>query len=346
MRILFKIVILLIVLGSCSDEPVETVFRGLDTENGVFIACEGNFMYGNGSLSFYNSDKKNIINQIFYAKNNAPLGDVVQSLEISDNTIYIVVNNSGKVYIADVETLEFKNVITGLTSPRYIHFVSPDKMYISDLYSNYITVVNPSTLAVTGRINTGEHTSEQMVQTGRYVFVSAWSYDEYLLVIDTETDKMITKIKVPSQPKDLVVDRNDKIWVLSDGGNAWGTEGNQQPALSRIDPLTFTIEQIYRFDEGSVPAGLETGSTGDTLYYINMGIFKMPVDSRFLPEIPFIEAENKTFYSLAVNPENNEIYVADALDYLQNAIVFRYAQSGVLMDTFHSGINPSDYLFR
>lgn len=341
----FKILLLLFLFSACSDEPVETVFFDLETESGIFIACEGNFMYGNASLSFYNPESQKVTNQLFYARNNAPLGDVVQSLSLFQNRLFIVVNNSGKIYVVDAETAKYQGAVTGLTSPRYIHFISDEKAYVSDLYSTQITIIHPVTLEITGKIDLEEHTSEQMVQVGKYVFVSSWTDDEKILVIDTETDELIEIIEVPYQPKDLEVDKNGKIWVLSEGEYE-SLDENQEPALSRIDPTTFTIEQIYRFEPGTRPACLDMNSTSDTLYFLNRGVYKMPVDNRHLPDSVFRSSKNKLFYNLSVNPENNEVYVADAIDYTQNAVIYRYSASAEIIDSFRVGINPSDFLFR
>jgi DNA-binding beta-propeller fold protein YncE len=346
MKKLFKIAFLVLLITGCSEEPVETVFFDLDTQNGVFIASEGNFMYGNASLSFYNSEKKTVTNQLFYARNNAPLGDVVQSLARFGDSLFIVVNNSGKIYVADSETVEYLGTVSGLTSPRHIHFVSEEKAYISDLYANSITIFNPATLQVTGKIELGDHNSEQMVQAGKYVFVSSWANDEYILIIDSEKDELTQKIKVPFQPKYLETDKNKKVWVLSEG--SYDTTGEKEllPAVTRIDPETFTVEQIYRFPAGSQPASLEMNASKDTLFYILDGIYKMAVDERYLPDSVFLPAGNMLFYNLGVDPSANEIYVADAIDYAQDAIIYRYSQSGELIDSFKVGINPSCFLFR
>ena len=346
-RKIVYILFLSLFFAACTDEPVETVFFELDTKNGVFISCEGNFMYGNASLSFYNYETQNVQNNLFYARNNVPLGDVAQSMYINKNSLFLVANNSGKIYVIDPETAVFKGAITGLTSPRHILFVSEEKAYISDLYASHITVFNPITLEKTGQINlTEKHTSEQMVQVEKNVFVSSWSYDNKILVIDTETDTLVTEIEVPLQPRDLKVDRNNKIWVLSDGGFEGSPAGNEQPALTRIDPETFTVEKILRFPDEDNPYDLELNSSLDTIYFINKGIYKMAVNTKNLPDSAFIPGENKLFYSLGVNPNNNEIYVSDAIDYTQNAIIYRYSQAGVLTDSFKVGINPSDFLFR
>ncbi|WP_372947172.1 DUF5074 domain-containing protein [Mariniphaga sp.] len=345
MKHFLKITFVLALLGSCTNEPVETVFFDLDTENGIFIACEGNFMYGNGSLSFYHPEKKEVTNHLFQARNSAPLGDVVQSLAKHGKSLFIVVNNSGKIVVADSRTVEFKGIVSGLTSPRYIHFVSEEKAYISDLYASHINIFNPETLEISGTIDLEGHTSEQMVQIGKYVYVSHWENGEHIMVIDVETDEMVDKMKVPAQPKDLRVDKNGKIWALC-GGSYENSDVDSQPsALVRLDPETRTMEQIYRFSEGVFSSGLEMNAAGDTLYYLNKGLFKMAINSRHLPDSMFIPEKEKLFYHLAVNPENNEIYIADAIDYTQDAVVYRFSQSGVLKDSFKVGINPSDFLF-
>src|SRR6056297_2632372 len=85
-----KIIFLLFAGFACTEEPVETVFFDLDTEAGLFICCEGNFMYGNGSLAFYNPQTRKVTNRLFYARNNVPPGDVVQSLAAAGDLLYLV----------------------------------------------------------------------------------------------------------------------------------------------------------------------------------------------------------------------------------------------------------------
>ena len=264
-----------IFMFSCDEEPVETIYFDLAGREGVFITCEGNFMYGNASLSFYDKNEKKVYNQLFYARNNTPLGDVAQSISQYGNTIFMVVNNSGKIVGINPETAEFKGVISGLVSPRHIHFISGEKAYVSDLYARAICIINPVTFNVTGKINVSDgqqnyqrHATEQFVQVGNLVFVSCWSNDEYLLVIDTETDAVLDSIKTPLQPKDILLDKNEKIWVLCDGGFEGSPLGNEPPSLLRVDPITLTIEQKYVFAENlGFPSQLAINSTKDTLFF-------------------------------------------------------------------------------
>ena len=49
---------------------------------GLFVCNEGNFQYGNATLSYYNPKTKKVENEIFYRANAMKLGDVCQSMII------------------------------------------------------------------------------------------------------------------------------------------------------------------------------------------------------------------------------------------------------------------------
>ena len=53
------------------DFDIETSGRGL------FICNEGNFQYGNATLSYYDPTTKTVENEIFYRANAMKLGDVL-----------------------------------------------------------------------------------------------------------------------------------------------------------------------------------------------------------------------------------------------------------------------------
>ena len=104
-------------------------------KQGLFITNEGNFQYGNATLSFYDPAKDTVQNEIFFRANAMKLGDVAQSMLIKDDMGWVVVNNSHVVFAINTTTFKEVGRITNLTSPRYMHFVSDTKAYITQLWA-------------------------------------------------------------------------------------------------------------------------------------------------------------------------------------------------------------------
>lgn len=319
--------------------------------NGLFIVNEGNFQYGNASLSFYDPQTRRVENEVFCRANAMKLGDQAQSMTIHGGTGWIVVGNSHVVFAIDLTTFREKGRITNLTSPRYIHFVSDDKAYITQLWDNRIFIVNPRRYEVTGYIECPGMTpesgsTEQIVQKGRYVYVCCWSYQNRLLKIDTESDLVTAELEVGIQPSSLVLDRNGKLWTVTDGGYDGSPYGEQTPALIRIDPETFTIEQRFEMPYADSPSELHTDGTGSLLYWIDTDIWRMDADADTLPAKPFIPADGVLWYGMTVDPSSGDIYAADAADYMQQGTVRRYTSEGVLSDSFAAGVTPGAFCWK
>lgn len=318
---------------------------------GLFIVCEGNFQYGNATLSFYNPQNNSVQNEIFFRANTMKLGDVAQSMTIFNNTGWIVVNNSHVVFAIDTDSFREIGRIENLTSPRYIHFISDHKAYISQLWDNRITIIDPSSFSVTGYITVPDMPSvtastEQMVQWQNYVFVNCWSYQNRILKIDSETDKVVAQLTVGIQPNSLVIDKFNHIWTITDGGFEGSPYGYEAPALYCIDPDTFSILKVFTFNLGDSPSEIRINGTGDTLYWINNDIWRMDVSSSALPSVPFIPFIDTRFYGLTIDPLSDEIYVADAIDYAQQGMIYRYSHSGSLIDSFYVGVTPGAFCWK
>jgi hypothetical protein len=114
---------------------------------------EGAFGQGNGSISFLNTDSNTFSEDLYFAANNLPLGDVAQSISLYDNRAFIAVNNSQKMEVVSLENFgqcwtfsgfQFTNdaaidlLVTGSTFSTCqdcFNFVAPN--YFSACCSNY-----------------------------------------------------------------------------------------------------------------------------------------------------------------------------------------------------------------
>jgi DNA-binding beta-propeller fold protein YncE len=195
-----------------------------------------------------------------------------------------------------------------------------------------------------------QHSTEQMIAYKNLVFVNCWSYDNKILVIDSNSDRLVDSLEVFKQPNSMVLDKYNKLWVLTDGGFEGSPYGYEQPGLLKIDAETREIERSFRFALGEHPQKLAINPTGDTLFYLNRHAWKMSVNDKRLPEHAFITSENTSlyggFYSLGIDPATSEVYVGDAIDHRQNGIVRRYSQAGTLIDEFKVGISPGYFAFK
>ena len=125
------ILIISIALSSCMDDSViQTSPIDLFGSRGVFIVNEGNYLYGNSSLSYYDSDTKEIVNEIFSVANGIPLGDVAYSMKIRNGKAFIVVNNSGCIHVVDANTLQLEKTISGFSSPRHMLFIDDNRALV------------------------------------------------------------------------------------------------------------------------------------------------------------------------------------------------------------------------
>ncbi len=343
---------LCIVLTGCMSWDYELDDETFDAPaHGLFIINEGCFQYGNATLSFYDPQNSNIENEVFLRANGMKLGDVAQSMTVRDGKGWIVVNNSHVIFAIDVDTFKEIGRIENLTSPRCIHFVSDEKAYVTQLWDNRIFIVDPRRYEVTGYIEVPDMdmetgSTEQMVSIGRYVYCNCWSYQNRILKIDTETDRVVDCLTVGIQPNSLVVDRNNKLWTITDGGYDGSPYGHETPSLFRIDPETFSIEKEFRFRPGQSPSELNVNGDGSRVYWINDDVWQMDVDAVRLPVSPLIRYRSTKYYGLTVDPLSGDVYVGDAIDYQQQGIIYRYTSSGEPIDSFYAGVSPGSFSWK
>lgn len=322
-----------------------------ESGHGLFIINEGNFQYGNATLSYYNPETNSIQNEVFFRANGMKLGDVAQSMTIHDNKGWIVVNNSHVIFAIDLNTFKEVGRIENLPSPRYIHFVNDEKAYVTELWDNRIVIINPKEYEISGYITVPGMTmesgsTEQMVQLGRYVYCNCWSYQNRIIKIDTETDRVVDQLTVGIQPTSMVVDKKERLWTITDGGYEGSPYGYEAPSLYCIDVAGFKVEKQFCFNIGDRPSEIQINSAGDKLYWINNEVWCMDIMANSVPANPFLPFRETIYYGLTVNPYNGEVYVADAIDYQQPGMIYRYSSEGNLIDEFHVGITPGAFCWK
>lgn len=310
-----------------SEKPINDIIIGGDS---YLIINEGNYNWNNASISLYNLDSNKVTNNIYYTVNNSKLGDVAQSALISENEIYLVINNSGCLKKLNKNNFEQIDEITGLISPRYM-VKNDNKAYLSDLYAGKISVLDLDNFEVINEIKAPKST-ENMLLFNNKVFVLNWSFGNKLLVVDTQNDIISDSLTLTLEPNSILLDKNNHLWVLCSGG----FNSSETPSLYEIDPNELTILKKLSFpNKSDSPNHLCTNTTKDSLFFINENIYKMGI-SDALPKTEFINAESKNFYGLFID-EKNDVWVSDVKDFVKNSDIYIYSQSGKELQKFTVG---------
>ena len=325
----------LVALVSCrkdKPEPPEETAVVVGNSGGLYITNEGNFQWGNATVSYYDVATGSVAEDLFQHANGSSLGDVCQSMTIFNGKGYLVMNNSNKVVVVDPQSFVSTATITGFDSPRYILPVSNAKAYVTDFHANSIAVVDLANNTITGGIPCPSATEELVLAYGK-AFVTAPQRDK-VYVISTVTDQITDSITVSAGGASIVQDMNGKLWVLCNN------------ALYRIDPFSHGVEATFSFTAATSPWRLRINGTHDMLYFLDTDVYRMSITAAALPTSSFIPASGRNFYGLGVDPTEGSIYVADAIDYVQRGVVYRYGSDGSERANFLAGIVPGGFCFN
>ncbi len=332
---------------SCNPEEIGPQYEEQDgdmpfnteIEQGVYIINEGNFNFGNSSLSFYNPSSNTVSNLVYQSENDgSELGDVFQSMYVSDSTYFLVINNSGKTVLTNPELIHQSEII-GLTSPRHFLRTSDDKAYVSDLYAEEITILDLSNNSISGNISTGAWIEKMKIVDNRVW--AANKTDDKILILNPELDTVEDEISLSAGTGNMVEDALGRIWILC--GGTWS--GDELAILYCIDKSTLEIIDEFTFSEDESPSLLRIDGEGEYLFFHQEGIKMMSISATFLPEETLIDTEDYSVYGLDVNPSNGDVYICDAIDYVQAGSVHRYSEDGELMDSFSVGQIPRECVF-
>jgi hypothetical protein len=328
-----------------------------DYSKGIYVVNEGSFGGNNGSISYADPNTGIIINGIFAAANdNRPLGDVVQSMSVVNDTMgYIVVNGSSKVEIVDLRT--FKTILQPVPVfyPRYFLQVDQQKGYLtSGSMQGKVYVIDLGTGIKTDSIDVGNG-PETMLLSGQKVLVAnsgGWLVDSTISIVDIITDKVLDTIATGKVPADMSFDSDNNLWVICKGyaryNNVFPYEllSETDALVQKINPETKQVlwEGIIgkASDYASFPK-LAMSRDGLTVFYLRPnGIYKISASDPHVPVSPMITG---SYYGFDVNPSDGNVYVFEAsFDGAGSMSV--YDETGLFIMEGIVGIGPSGAVFN
>jgi len=348
--LLITFAVLLTGLSACSDDPVSDI--GEEQLTSILVANEGNFSDGDGSLTSYDPETGQAVQQRFSQVNGRPLAAIIQAVVETDNRVFIVTNNADKIEVVDRESLESLGTITfeNGVAPAGFALADGNKGYVSDLFTNTIHVVDLENFELTGtQVDVGSN-PQGMAISGNRLFVanSGFGSGNTISVVDTETDMVIENVQVGAGPIKLVADDDGMIWVVSGGNRAFDEDFNPDPENDipgQIDVLdAASAELITSIETGGFPRSLAVNTNVGIAWVVNTGaVQQIDISSLQLAEENLIDRD---FNGIGYSSAENLLYLAQSSGFTQSGQAIIYDLQGAAVDSFQVGIAPFDFIFR
>jgi YVTN family beta-propeller protein len=333
------IVLAAALVSSChKDKQVPIVNTPTAQRAGIYILNQGGFNDNNSSLTYYNYTTKLITPDLFSSANGgAKLGDVGNDVEIYGSKMYIVVNNSNKVDIVNAKTgVLIKS--DSLYQCRSVVFYGSNAFITS--YNGTVSVLDTVSLTIKNAITVGPD-PEQMVIVGSKLYVANSgglnpNPNNTVSVIDLATQTQTKQITVIANPVSVTADTLGHVYVLSLGNFA-----DLNPGMTIIDDVNDVELSEPAVSLGyNVPVYAQHGFIYYPTANNDIAVFNAKTQSvasvNFITDGTVITAP----YAVSGDPATGEIFVADAVDYQSNGILYAFDKTGKKEYQLTVGIDP------
>lgn len=328
------------------EKPVEK----MDGICGFFLMNEGNMGTNKCTIDYYDYSTGKYTKDVSSMCNKdmaLNLGDCGNDMGIYGDKLYTVLNASNLVEVMDASTARHITQIPVVNcrniafSGGYAYVSSYAGASMSDSVSRvgYVARIDTLTLQVTDSCMVGYQPEEMVVCEGKLYVANSGGYcypdyDNRVSVIDLHTFKVIRNIEVEVNLHRLALDARRGVVYVSSRGDYYTI----QSAIYAIDTKADTV--LYQIPDLNC-ADIEIA--GDSLYvystefdyntyqtivaYSIYDIAQQKVVCRnFITD--GTEGDIVYPYGMSVNPENGDIYITDAKDFVTPGMVYCYDRRG------------------
>ena len=368
-------------MQSCRDSDIVISSEPEDTGSkaekgdvmGLYLINQGNMGSNKATLDYLDLSGDNSENVIYhrniYSERNPneikELGDVGNDIKIYGSKLWMVINCSNKVEVADAYTCK-KVAKIDIPNCRYLAFdggfayvsayVAPVNMR-QDAEVGAVYKVDTLTMKVVDKVMVGYQPDELAVVHGKlYVANSGGyrnpNYDCTVSVIDLNTFKEERKIDVTINLHRCRADKYGQLWVSS--------RGDYKEVPSRLYWLKPNAAgQMEKGGELEVPVS-NMCIVGDSLYYIGVqwnetskknsieygivNVSQHKVIAHSLSSAPEIQSIEMP-YGIIVNPQKKDFYLMDAKNYVSSGELFHFKADGTFDWRVWTGDIPAEAAF-
>lgn len=320
---------------SSSPEPLKLKFG-----NGVLVINDGRWGQNNATVTFLSYTNDSLYDNLFERVNNKALGDVANSFARKDDKGYIVVSNSHKIEVVNLNT--FASVATinlqGY-NPRHM-VIAGDYGYVTSLDKDKVVKVSLVSYNIVKEISVGAK-PEGIVKVGDYLYVanSGYGTGKTVTVINTKTDEVVKTLNVAQNPQFLAIGSDNNVYVVCTGDYS---DPNKNSGLWKINTSNNTVVDsiILR----GYPVKIAKFKPNQFLVTNSDGVVKVDISTKqtsvLIPMNQVSTASYPMVYSVAYDDVKDIIYAANPKDFKQNGEIIKFTSTGTKQGSFNCGINP------
>lgn len=368
---------LLLCLGACREEEFAEriipstrtrVTEGVEGSDikGFFLLNEGNMGSNKASLDYFDYETGYYFQNIFPERNPdvvKELGDVGNDLQIYGDKLYAVINCSHLVEVMDLRTARHMALIS-IPNCRYIVF-DGGFAYVSSYAGpveidpnsrrGYVAKVDTTDFSIVATCTVGYQPEEMVVVDNKlYVANSGGyrvpNYDNTVSVIDLTTFTETRKIEVAANLHRLEKDDHGQVYVSSRGdyygapSQTFIIDPRTEAVSNRLNPLpnsnmTYCEGNLYLYS-----TAWSYESNRNEVSYAKIDTRTQTVTTRnFITD--GTEQKIQVPYGIGVNPENGEIFVTDAKNYVTPGMLYCFNADGTKRWEVETGDIPAHIVF-
>ena len=319
-----------------------------EVTTGVYVLSEGNFNQKNTTLTYYSFTTNTPVTDIFKNVNGNGLGDTGNDILLYGGKMYIVMNVSSYVQVAEAGTakaikrIEFE--ITPGGTKRLPRYALPykNKVLVSS-FDGTVAVIDTATLSVEKWITVGAN-PDGMAISGNKLYVANSGgfnpeFDSTLSVVDLSSYTETLKIKVGLNPGSVAADNSGNVYVA-----CTGNYDNVKAKLVKVNTSTNTVVKSADTAVGKIR--YYNGLLYTTGGYLGSAYVRTLSTENFTATRANFVTDGTVItlpYGINVDEENGDVYVTDSKDYSSSGVVFCFDKTGKKKFSFSvaPGTNPN-----
>ena len=362
-------------MTSCNDDDKITQAvegqvtnpENLNTIGGLYLLCQGNMGTNKCTIDRFDYNTGVYARNIFASINPSAgygLGDMGNDIHILGNKLYVTVNGSNLLEVMDAKTskhiknIEIPNCRYIADDGKYIYVSSYSGNMGLDptLQQGFVARIDTASLTITGRCGVGYQPEQMVTAEGRLYVANSGGYrypdyDRTVSVIDLNSFSNTDTIDVAINLLAMQYDQKHGLIYVSSQGDYYTIPSTVSIIDVKKNNVTGTIPGIACKDMTLVGNNLYIFSS-DWNYETNAFANSFAVYDTDLRKVTtqnlITDGTDKDItspYGIAVNPENGDIFISDAGDFVNPGILRCYSSQGKLRWSTTTGDIPSRIAF-